>query len=571
MNTVSLCMIVKNEKSNIETLMLQVCPVFEQVVVVDTGSTDGTLEILSKLQETYKNLEVHHFEWIKDFSAARNFSYSKATQDWIVWVDGDDTVNSVEELIKFKNTVLDNSDVDCWTLDYIYSRYPDGKPAVVLGRERFIRRSKNPKWNDAIHETISIWGMRTRHYLPLKIIHDRNGKVIDYNRNVEILESEYVKRPQHARTAYYLGKELFDRINPRGIEILNKYLTIDGRYWDDEINARFRLACDDIVKGRYTEALNHAEKIYHLDGSRLRAEGYWVFGMVEYKLQNYKVATRWFERCLDGEPGDARVINREYYTWNPMLRLVECYWELKDFNNMYKYLDMLIDTRPDEESFRQLEKKNRVTLDPKGGLRVIEVGTKVRNDSYTLDCPPRRIPLENGDLDGIVAKKYSPEFSRVIKPKGFLWLTELGGDVDLKEFNYLGEANYLGTRVHNFVRIDHTLPSYVVVDGDRDFGPYRIRLDLLKESLKKNGFRVNNGPADVFVRQNLRNKEPGCVNVLDICEWLPDSDYKQYGIQHADVVVCSSPLLTELMQNKFPQMKVECVEDHVEFNVQEWL
>lgn len=75
------------------------------MIIVDTGSTDGTLELIKKKQLQYPNLELHHFEWVKDFSKARNYSFSFATQEWILWLDGDDQVSQVAGSIPVKPTL----------------------------------------------------------------------------------------------------------------------------------------------------------------------------------------------------------------------------------------------------------------------------------------------------------------------------------------------------------------------------------------------------------------------------------------------------------------------------------
>ncbi|MAE69465.1 MAG: hypothetical protein CME06_03230 [Gemmatimonadetes bacterium] len=92
---VSLCMIVKNEEENLGRCLESAREAFDQIVVVDTGSTDRTVEIAGEY-----GAEVHHFEWCDDFAAARNRSLSFAKCEWIMWLDADDVLHadSVAEL-----------------------------------------------------------------------------------------------------------------------------------------------------------------------------------------------------------------------------------------------------------------------------------------------------------------------------------------------------------------------------------------------------------------------------------------------------------------------------------------
>ncbi|MEW6054238.1 MAG: glycosyltransferase [Nitrospirota bacterium] len=85
--TISLCMIAKNEEQNIMHALQSVQPVIDEMIVVDTGSTDRTKKIARVFGAT-----VHDFPWTDNFSDARNFSISKATGDWILLLDADEVI-----------------------------------------------------------------------------------------------------------------------------------------------------------------------------------------------------------------------------------------------------------------------------------------------------------------------------------------------------------------------------------------------------------------------------------------------------------------------------------------------
>lgn len=563
-------MIVKNEISNIEDLMSDVCPVLEQVVVVDTGSTDGTLDVLSRLQQKFSNLEVHQYQWKDHFSDARNYSFSFAKNDWVFWLDGDDRIDS-NKLKDFKENTLDDSDVDAWMLDYNYAQLPNGEPQIILGRERFIRKSKNPKWIGAIHETVDIANMRMKHYYGLQVVHNRSGKVIEPQRNIRILQKEYSKNPNDPRTAYYYGKELFDRVDPNGIEILEKFLELPWKYWDDEINARFRLGKHYLVNGDFSKTVEQAEKIYHLDQTRLRAEAYWLWGSVEQQLKNYKVAARWFEWCLDDPPGPPRVLSKEYYTWNPRMRLVECYLEMGEKEKAQHHYDNLKKIMPNSPEMMlfadQLEiKPSNTEIKPKGQLMVVESGSRLRHDSLILgeDIQLNQIP----ELDGAVLDKSVEEIISKVKPKGFLWFTK--PIEHPAEFNHLCTTNYKGSEVFCFIRQEPTKPSIAFQSGDDEFGPYRIRITNLRKSAAKQGYRVHGEQQEskIYVGHRLTGAENAKIKVVDICEELDDYDY--LGIEHADYVcACSDRLAYHLEKQGYRNVFV--LDDHFEFTEREWL
>src|SRR5262245_15241204 len=85
MARLSLCMIAKNEEANLSACLASVADLVDEMIVVDTGSTDRTREVA-----TAGGARVYDFTWVDDFAAARNESIRHATGDWILWLDGDE-------------------------------------------------------------------------------------------------------------------------------------------------------------------------------------------------------------------------------------------------------------------------------------------------------------------------------------------------------------------------------------------------------------------------------------------------------------------------------------------------
>lgn len=83
----SLCMIVKNEQTTLPKCLSSVKNLVDEMVVLDTGSTDNTPQIAKKF-----GAEVHHFEWCNDFSAARNEALKYVTGDWVLVLDADESL-----------------------------------------------------------------------------------------------------------------------------------------------------------------------------------------------------------------------------------------------------------------------------------------------------------------------------------------------------------------------------------------------------------------------------------------------------------------------------------------------
>lgn len=85
--TISLCMIVRDAERSLQQALTSVKPFVDEMVVVDTGSRDRTVEIAQK-----QGTRISHFAWCDDFSVARNYSLEQATGDWVFWMDADDVL-----------------------------------------------------------------------------------------------------------------------------------------------------------------------------------------------------------------------------------------------------------------------------------------------------------------------------------------------------------------------------------------------------------------------------------------------------------------------------------------------
>ena len=87
---ISVCMIAKNEDMHIEECLKRLRPCKFEIIVVDTGSVDRTMETAHRYTD-----KVYRFDWCDDFSAARNFSISQATNDWILTIDCDEYLENI--------------------------------------------------------------------------------------------------------------------------------------------------------------------------------------------------------------------------------------------------------------------------------------------------------------------------------------------------------------------------------------------------------------------------------------------------------------------------------------------
>lgn len=94
MKTLSICMIVKNEEKNIARCLESIKEIADEIIIVDTGSSDKTIDICKNY-----SVKLINYEWNNDFSEARNVSLQHATKDYILFLDADEEIPR-EELNK---------------------------------------------------------------------------------------------------------------------------------------------------------------------------------------------------------------------------------------------------------------------------------------------------------------------------------------------------------------------------------------------------------------------------------------------------------------------------------------
>lgn len=146
--TVSLCMIVKNEEEFLGDCLASVKGVVDEIILVDTGSTDRTLEIAERY-----GAKIGFFQWRDDFAAARNFSLDMATGDWILVLDADERLKreSIPSLLHAISSP-GAAHLDGWTL--ALRNIPEGPEDGLGAVTRVFRNKPSLRYQGALHERI---------------------------------------------------------------------------------------------------------------------------------------------------------------------------------------------------------------------------------------------------------------------------------------------------------------------------------------------------------------------------------------------------------------------------------
>ena len=152
MVTISLCMIVKNEEKVLRRCLNSVKDLVDEIIIVDTGSTDDTKHIALSYTD-----KVYDFVWVHDFAAARNFAFSKATCDYIYSADADEVIDE-ENRHKFrilKEILLPEIEI----VQMYYGNQLSFGTIYNFDRElrpKLFKRLRTFEWVEPIHETVRL-------------------------------------------------------------------------------------------------------------------------------------------------------------------------------------------------------------------------------------------------------------------------------------------------------------------------------------------------------------------------------------------------------------------------------
>ncbi|MCM1499903.1 MAG: glycosyltransferase family 2 protein [Clostridium sp.] len=152
MITISTCMIVKNEEKMLSRCLECVRAFSDEIIIVDTGSTDRTKEIAAAYTD-----KIYDFEWINDFSAARNFSFSKATKEYIYIADADEVIDeaNIRQILDLKKILLPEIDI----VQMYYTNQLEFGTTYNYDKEyrpKLVKRLRQFVWQDPLHETIKL-------------------------------------------------------------------------------------------------------------------------------------------------------------------------------------------------------------------------------------------------------------------------------------------------------------------------------------------------------------------------------------------------------------------------------
>ena len=340
MITISLCMIVRNEAKNLSRCLDSVRDLVEEIVIVDTGSTDETKEIASRYTD-----RIFDFVWVDDFAAARNYAFSKATMDYCMWLDGDDVVELEDQkrFLSLKKSL--SSQVDMVMLRYHTAFDSFDKPAFTYYRERLVRRGAGFRWEGAVHEAIVP-------YDETAVTHRKTGPG-DPDRNLRIFRRLLeAKKELSPREQFYYARELTYHGEDREAARIFEAFLDSGQGWvENQLEACRNLAQCYFRLGQPERAF--IALLRSLRYGPPRAELCCEVGKFFFDRDDYRSAAFWYERALACQREDTSggFIIPDCYDYLPCLQLCVCYYRMGDVERAEAYNELAGITKPADTAY----------------------------------------------------------------------------------------------------------------------------------------------------------------------------------------------------------------------------
>lgn len=332
----TLTLICKNEKPHVRRLLNSAAAQVDEIVVVDTGSTDGTIAEFKRYAAEHKfpkgKLKVSRFAWRDDFAAARQAADDLATGEWLVWGDLDDEIRGLDQLRGMCEQASD--EVVAFFVRYSYARDQDGNAISELWRERVVRNN-GVEWSGRLHEHKLFEG--AGHVIKVEPdtaewVHHRDHLQRTSDRNLRILEKWVLDEPDDARVVQSLGMEYMgcDQFQ-EAADMLGRYLSMPGEPPDRRCQAARHLAYVLMMLNRPADA--RAVAFQALSENWGWADTHLTLAEAEQTLGRPDVAYRHAQDALQiGQPDTLLIVNPLQYTAHPHALMAICLSQMGRFD-----------------------------------------------------------------------------------------------------------------------------------------------------------------------------------------------------------------------------------------------
>ena len=347
---ISLCLIVKNEELTLSGCLDSIANFLDEIVIVDTGSTDRTKEIALKYTD-----KVYDYVWTNDFAAARNFSLSKATNEYVLVLDSDEITESIN--ISEIRSLIEQNPTKIGRLLRINEFTRKGIPYKFSERVNRLFSKECFQYEGIIHEQVvpvaKAYPEGETYLIPLTISHsgyegDLSIRKNKTERNIILLKSALAQNPEDPYLLYQLGKSYYmqedyitasdyfgqalyfdlnpgleyvqDMVESYGYALINSEqyetaLQLLGVYEEFSHSADFQflIALIFMNNGKFPEAIEEFLKATNKSEGKMEGVNsflaYYNIGVIYECIGNQAYAKSFYQKCGNYEPALQRLNN----------------------------------------------------------------------------------------------------------------------------------------------------------------------------------------------------------------------------------------------------------------------
>lgn len=399
--TITLAVICKNEEKNLPRFLGSFVGAVDEIVLVDTGSTDKSKEIALEF-----GAKVYDFEWVDSFCKARNFAFSKVTTDYVVWADCDDVLDNKEAFIKWRDHAM--KFVDYWLNTYHYAVDEKLNPIISFVRERVFRMSIDPTWHYDLHEGVLPKAEWSKNYITtwsIKHLRDAEDMAQDRSRNIRMLDKMVAEGPLDPRLQFYYGKELWEAQRPQdAIPAFEKSMAMNLEPHDRLLACQYagyatlfvldQTPKEDLNKRNelLNKAIDFANQGLKLDPNRaefhvLIADAYLRSGDIS-KAIPFFAAAKACVKNFDSPYAQPAFSFKNLYGEAPSIQLAKVYAHLGMLDKSLKEAKEAHEAYKSEEALQIINEVERVT-------RLVNVKqNQTQTEDIIFTCPPGTMAYE---------------------------------------------------------------------------------------------------------------------------------------------------------------------------------
>lgn len=349
MITISLCMIVNNDESTLGRCLQSSAGVFDEIIIVDLGSNDKTADIAHRYTD-----KVYNYAWNNDFASARNFSFSKASCEYILWLDANDVILPTDlNKLRILKKVMQRS-IDIVMMKYDIDFDDNGNTISSCYRERLLKKNAYFQWQEPVNEYIPIKGRATTADVTITRINKQN---LHPDRNIEIYRNMIDKGVVFSseNTFHYANELKIHGMQDEAISQYEKFLISNDSPAEDYINACFELSF--LYRYRQDYESMFGVLLQSLKYASPRAEICCQIGEYHFGKGSFKEAVFWYELALElKKPFSWRFMYEDYWGYIPALQLCLCYYNLGDIRKADEYNQVAKKFKPFDSSVTSNEK-----------------------------------------------------------------------------------------------------------------------------------------------------------------------------------------------------------------------